>query len=164
MKKIQAEIAILNLNTPIYNDMLCEVFLGALKDEPYASIIFQINSEISDPQIDTILHQLKEQEMEENSNKTAIKNAAANPAQAPAAGGKNKEGKPGKTCFQCQRKGHFASKCYTMKLKDREELPPNGVKPPPKSKASARQANKSLNPQENSKKLSTQDNEANIDG
>ena len=60
--------------------------------------------------------------MEENLNKMT-KNATANAAQAPAAGGKNKEGKPGKTCFQCQRKGHFTSDCYTMKLKDRKELP-----------------------------------------
>ena len=40
IKKIQIKIAILNLNIFIYNDMLYKVFLSALKNELYISIIF----------------------------------------------------------------------------------------------------------------------------
>ena len=78
MKKIQAEIAIINLKTPIYDDMLIEVFLGALKEEPYSSIIFRFNNEILRPKINTILRQLKEKEFEEASkNLTKSKNNRA---------------------------------------------------------------------------------------
>ena len=55
LKKIQAEITVLNAKTPIYDDMLQEIFLGALKEDPYGPVVFRINSEVSDPQIETVL-------------------------------------------------------------------------------------------------------------
>ncbi|KAA6412945.1 MAG: hypothetical protein FRX49_13744 [Trebouxia sp. A1-2] len=150
MKKIQADIAIINPKTPIYDDMLVEVYLGALKEEPYSSIIFRFNNKILRPDINIILRQLKEKELEESmkiSPKTVAANAArAGPQQEASQNGK---GAGEKTCNRCHRTGHFIANCYSFKTKEGEKLPPNGIPVPPrtafgKPKASARQANKDL--------------------
>ena len=45
LKMIQTEIAVLNSETSIYNNMLWEIFLKALRDELYESMIFWIWNE-----------------------------------------------------------------------------------------------------------------------
>lgn len=40
LKKIQAEITVLNAKMPIYDDMLQEIFLGVLKEDPYGPVVF----------------------------------------------------------------------------------------------------------------------------
>lgn len=146
MKKIQAEISILNPKISIDDDMLLEVFLGALKEELYTSVIFRINNEISAPEIQTILLQLKEKELEE-AWKNAAQNVAANTARAKSQRETSQNGKDKaeERCFRCHRPGRFASKCYSSKTKEGEKLPPNGVPVSPrtnrKSGADARQAN-----------------------
>ena len=42
LKTIQTEVAVLNSETSIYNNMLQEIFLEALRDKLYGSMIFQI--------------------------------------------------------------------------------------------------------------------------
>ena len=42
LKTIQTEVAVLNLKTSIYDNMLQEIFLEALRDELYESMIFWI--------------------------------------------------------------------------------------------------------------------------
>ena len=104
--------------------------------------------------------------MKDASNKAA-KNATANAAKAgnqQLSSRDTKDSKNRKTCFQCQRKGHFASDCYATKLKDREELSSNGVKPQLKSKANVQQATENLGTPENLKKSNNQDHKPSDNG
>ncbi|KAA6421200.1 MAG: hypothetical protein FRX49_08899 [Trebouxia sp. A1-2] len=128
MKKIQADIAIINLKMPIYDNMLVKVYLGALKEEPYSSIIFRFNNKILRPNINIILRQLKEKELEESMKilpKTIAANAARSGPQREAS--QNGKGADEKTCNRCHRTGHFIANCYSVKTKEGEKLPPNGV-------------------------------------
>ena len=148
MKKIQADIVIINLKMLIYDDMLVEVYLGALKEEPYSSIIFWFNNEILRPDISIILCQLKEKELEESMKilpKTVAMNAVRTGPQQEAS--QNGKWAGEKTCNRCHQTGYFIANCYSFKTKEGERLPPNSVSVPPRTafgklKVSVRQANK----------------------
>lgn len=129
-----------------------QIFLDALKADIYGTVVFQITNELTKPTMDDILAIVKERELTEKLNNSTSRNpispetVQANVARVnPKTNKERGEKGPDKnaTCSRCHYTGHSINECFVLKSKDGVDLPPNGVKPPPRrmsSKASARQA------------------------
>ncbi|KAA6413812.1 MAG: hypothetical protein FRX48_02174 [Lasallia pustulata] len=129
-----------------------QIFLDALKADIYGTVVFQITNKLTKPTMDDILAIVKERELTEKLNNSTSRNpispetVQANVARVnPKTNKERGEKGPDKnaTCSHCHYTGHSINECFVLKSKDGVDLPPNGVKPPPRrmsSKASARQA------------------------
>ncbi|KAI4127292.1 MAG: hypothetical protein LQ347_004660 [Umbilicaria vellea] len=87
LRTMQAEMLVMSPTTPIYDNLLREVFLGALREKPYGPMVFRIRNELVEPSLEDVFRHLKEREIEQALNNPA-KNVTANSAKADHAGSK----------------------------------------------------------------------------
>ena len=125
LKTIQTEITVLSSSISIYNKMLQEIFLKALREELYDLIIFQIQNEVIELSVQNTLHLLKKKKMKQTLNNSA-KNITVDLINVSCTEGqhcnKRDKDKAEKICYWCQQQSHFVSDCFTKTNKNSKEL------------------------------------------
>ena len=125
LRTIQTEIAVLSLSTSIYGNMLQEIFLEALREEPYDLMIFQIQIKAVELSVQNTVHLLKEKKMKQTLNNFA-KNITANSVNVSCTEdqhcNKKSKDKAEKICYQCQQQSHFISNCFAKTDKNSKKL------------------------------------------
>ena len=64
LRIIQSEVAVYSLKTSIYNNIIWEILLRALREKLYSLMIFWIWNELIKLSFDNIIQQLKKKEIE----------------------------------------------------------------------------------------------------